>query len=181
MCALSAMTPGFADQASAHPDVAEVICSDWNHAGFGREAGEPGREAGAPTFGGAEAPPAPTVPPPVTGVPRLPAFAQPAAKRRITAVHHAPTGRRVIVAPLSRPLRRPGCSPRLPSVNGTFHGTVRLRPSITSDRAADARTALSALSSGGGEGRRCDGSARRCSGGSCCPARGGWRGRCRRG
>ncbi len=113
------MTPGFADQTSAHPDVAEVICTDWNHTGLGceagepgREAGEPGREAGAPAFGGAEAPPAPAVPPPVTGVPVLPAFAQPAAKSRITAaVHHAPTGRRVIIAPLSRPLRRPRCSP----------------------------------------------------------------------
>jgi hypothetical protein len=119
MCALSAMTPGFADQTSAHPDVAEVICSDWNHTGFGCEAGEPGREAGAPTFGVAEAPPAPTVPPPVTGVPALPACAQPAAKSSITAaVHHAPTGRRVIVAP---PPVRSAALPaaRSPPLNGT--------------------------------------------------------------
>jgi hypothetical protein len=77
MCALSAMTPGFADQTSAHPDEAGEP---------GREAGEPGGEAGAPAFGVAEA--------------------QPADKRRITAaVHHAPAVvRRVIGAPLSGPL-----------------------------------------------------------------------------
>ncbi len=108
ICALSAATPGFADQTSAHPDVAEVICSDWNHAGFGGEAGEPGREAGAPTFGVAETPPAPTVPPPVTGVPVLPAFAQPTAKSRITAaVHHAPTARRVIAVSFLSDLAAP--------------------------------------------------------------------------
>jgi hypothetical protein len=87
------MTPGFADQISAHPDVADVICSDWNHIGLGCEArapgceaGEPGGEAGAPVFGVAEA--------------------QPTDKSRITAaVHHAPTvARRVIAAPLSGPL-----------------------------------------------------------------------------
>jgi hypothetical protein len=114
------MTPGFADQTSAHPDVAEVICSDWNHTGCGcevgepgREAGEPAREAGAPTFGVAETPSAPAAPPPVTGLPVRPAFAQAPAKSRITAaMHHTPNVRRVIVAPLSRVRSgRTGCSP----------------------------------------------------------------------
>jgi hypothetical protein len=101
MCALPAITPGFADQTSAHPEVAEVISSDWNHTGLGREeaeaaeaaeanvpgeAGVPGREPAALTLGPSAAPPPP---------------AQPAARNRITAAaHQTRTVRRVISAPL---------------------------------------------------------------------------------
>ncbi len=69
MCALSEATAGLADQTSAQPDVPEVICSEENHIGSGREAG-------ASAFAVAEA--------------------QPTDKNTITAaVHHAPTIRRV--------------------------------------------------------------------------------------